>query len=137
MRNFDLLDIVTAVVSEEQNNLCCVGLIDTKMWVTSLINFCFDQHEQEISKLKSCHSEKDDLQRQLLEMKQQVSQLQEEKALIEQKASTLTTEPSQRIAELESENATLQSEKQSLQEDHQLLQGQFIDCVKEKESMHK
>jgi serine/threonine protein kinase len=107
------------------------------MWVTSLINFCFDQREQEISKLKSCHSEKDDLQRQLLEMKEQVTQLREEKALIEQKASTLTTELSQRIAELESKNETLQSEKQLLQEDQQLLQGQFTDCVKEKESLHK
>ena len=106
------------------------------MGVTSL---SFDQREQEISKLKSCHSDKDDLQRQLLEMKEQVTQLQEEKALIEQKASTLTTEQSQtlRIAELESENAMLQREKQSLQEDQQLLQDQFTDCVKEKESLHE
>ena len=107
------------------------------MWVTSLINFCFDQREQEISKLKSCHSEKDDLQRQLLEMKEKVTQLQEEKALMEQKASTLTTELSQRIAELESENATLQNKNQSLQEDQKLLQDQFTDCVKGKELLHE
>ena len=52
-----------------------------------MINFGFDQGEQEISKLKSSHSEKDDLQRQLREMKEQVTQLQKEKDLTEQKAS--------------------------------------------------
>ena len=70
-------------------------------------------------------------------MKEQVTQLQEEKALIEQKASTLTGELSQRIAELESENTTLRNEKQLQQEDMQLLQGQFNDCVKEKDSLLK
>ena len=115
-----------------------IGSINSKTWITSLISFCFDQHEQEISKLskayESSQSEKDDLQRQLLEMKEQVTQLQQEKALIEQEASTCASELSQRIAEVESENAMLRSEKQSLQGDLQLLQGQFIEA---KESLHR
>ena len=106
-----------------------------------MIGFCFDQHDQEISKLSKahefCQSDKDDLQRQLLEAKAQVTQLQQEKALIKKETSILCNKLYQRIAELESENATLTSQKQSLQEDQQLLQQQFTDCVRAKDSLHR
>ena len=115
----------------------CVGSTNSKSWITSLISFYFDQHEQEISKLSKehryCHIDKVVKERQRLEIKQ----LQQENALIEQKASILTAKLSQRIAELESEHAAFQSEKQSLQEDLRLLQGQFTECVRTKDSLHR
>ena len=115
----------------------CIGSTNSKSWITSLISFCFDQHEQKISKLSKehryCHVDKVVVQRQLLEIKQ----LQQEKALIEQKAGILTAKLSQRIAELESGSAAFQIEKRSLQEDLQLLQGQFTECVRAKDSLHR
>ena len=116
-------------------------MINTKAWITSLISSCFDQHEQEISKLSEahafCQSEKEDLQGQLLKLKEQVTQLQEEKSLMEQKVSTLTTELSQRIAELESENAAYRIQEEVLRQDEKLLQEQFTECVRAKDSLHR